>query len=1327
VFIPRSSLQFSSTIKYNDILFTSICGHQTSSSSLFQPRRRCSHTTTTSWAIPPQQFQIGDAVLISDVDGTNNQLCGKVQDKRGGWYTIRLDKDSSVVKRRGGQMELFQSLDHADATDMAGMSGGGGKMKTEEDVEPPSSSLPQPTIIDLDSILQSNNIIHDNITSSTTTDTATTTTTISQETIDQLAHCHSHYTKWIIFSDLHVMPTTLSTCLDVLNTIHTKAIERNAGILFLGDFWHHRGFVRVDCLNSVLDTMSHWKVPCIMIPGNHDQIDWRGVEHALTPLNNAYRIHDVVSSAVERTTATEVGDKQQEQQQQYSHAGPLILSHPTKFLDAFFIPHIRDKSMMKSILSSEAVTQSSALFVHADVKGASMNDLIKSQHGLSTTFFPNEKHIYSGHFHKPHVVTTNKEGSASKIRYVGSPYQISSSEEGQSKSLLVVDSQQGWECIEEIPLDIGPRFHRVTSVDEFLRMSEVNDEEDNSVHNSSKVRAGDKIIVAVPQQEIDVLNERDGNDAADDSTVAALETNPFNARVKACRKAGISVEIRDSQAATTTLRTDENHNDFDVDLEELSPSATLATYLENEVTSGNIGEDTAKELVEKGEAILRELNDMAMKSTAPMNDAPKTIRLTDIDFESVSIRGFGLFRKESTYPLHKRGVVLIRGRNDDFGSDSNGVGKTTIAMASLWALSGSVDPRPAQDMKVGDVVNDLSKVAEVTLRGFLNSKPFIVKRTKGKSAAGQLSFILDGNDLTRQSATDTQKLINEHFCTESPQLLMRTIFHGQHSIGGLLEASDAKLKDELSQLVSLDIWQQSASLARSKQREYLRRATELEGMISLREKDEKDLLEKCSLVKSEMESRRAVLERARVLCLEHEQRVLSTSLNSTMIDEEMDTLQLLMSQSDAELHDLEEEMSTMMVAHNDEIARLRSVLSSKVTLESEAKVNLSSEQRIFDRALIQLETAESNLLQIQSEWENSALPQDESQEAVCHTCGQPLASLDAKDLVAHRFEEKLNLALSTKDEAETMMSNVTITRDQAQDAVDAASLKVNTCLEEVSQAERTASLDTNDIRKRIQEIRSIQLERSANFASLVKQTKVLANFDLEKTRNEADLARLGEAFDASSLAYESCCDDLNRVQENITDLKKQRDERSREAASTATLVNVLGAKGIQAFVLQNIVDGLEICSQPYLDELSEGSLQLSIKVGSNDSIIKNAAIRNPDGSWCNRPLASLSGGQWRRLSLSLSLGFVHLASKRGNLRSSLLVMDEPLTHLDSTGRAKVGKLLRKICSETSLGLSTILVILQDIAADEIDESFDQVDEVVKSGGESCIIIDENIL
>lgn len=31
-------------------------------------------------------------------------------------------------------------------------------------------------------------------------------------------------------------------------------------------------------------------------------------------------------------------------------------------------------------------------------------------------------------------------------------------------------------------------------------------------------------------------------------------------------------------------------------------------------------------------------------------------------------------------------------------------------MASLWALTGSIDPRPVQDARVNDVVHDDSKV-----------------------------------------------------------------------------------------------------------------------------------------------------------------------------------------------------------------------------------------------------------------------------------------------------------------------------------------------------------------------------------------------------------------------------------------------------------------------------------------------------------------------------------------------------------------------------------------------------------------------------------------
>jgi DNA repair exonuclease SbcCD ATPase subunit len=56
----------------------------------------------------------------------------------------------------------------------------------------------------------------------------------------------------------------------------------------------------------------------------------------------------------------------------------------------------------------------------------------------------------------------------------------------------------------------------------------------------------------------------------------------------------------------------------------------------------------------------------------------------------------------SVWSLRSRGVTrLLR---------SNGSGKTSLAMSMLWAFTGSIDPRPLQDSKVTDVVNDASKV-----------------------------------------------------------------------------------------------------------------------------------------------------------------------------------------------------------------------------------------------------------------------------------------------------------------------------------------------------------------------------------------------------------------------------------------------------------------------------------------------------------------------------------------------------------------------------------------------------------------------------------------
>ncbi|KAL7542726.1 hypothetical protein ACHAWF_007242 [Thalassiosira exigua] len=1262
------------------------------------PCRRPSSTALR--ASPAPQFRAGDEVLVLDDDGATRRT-GVIERKRGGWYTVLLDPGSARVKRRGAGLQRRSrsttSTDAAAAAESASVATDYGGSDSGRDDEALASPRPA-GVLDLDRILRSaRGRTAEDASSDELNDIAHA---VAPETVRQIANCHSLCTKWVVYSDLHVMPSTLSTCLRVLDAVHGAARDADAGVLFLGDFWHHRGFVRVDCLNAVLEAMSTWTAPSIMIPGNHDQVDWKGLEHALTPLANAYRVRSRRRASEEEEDAAGGPTG--------LHPGPLIFSRPSKFLGATFVPHTRDKSTMEAILASDEVASSSALFVHADVKGASMNDLVRSEHGLSASTFPARKRVYSGHFHKPHEVRAGKDGAS--IRYVGSPYQTSFAEAGQEKRLLVVDSRRGWEVVREIPIDVGPRHHRVSSADRLVDAS------------AAQFRRGDKVAVTVCQQVLEEMRAEGG-------------ASPFDDKMKRLREAGVSVELRDGQPKFGTEIRPQN-NDTALELESLSPKATLSAYLDDEVQNGRLREATAKGLLHHGLVLLGQSTNASEASPSSKPPTSET-SVTELEIESVSLLGFGSFRKEVTYPLTSRGVVLLRGTNDDIGSDSNGVGKSTLAMASLWALAGSTDPHPAQDGKVTDVVNDFSKIARVTLNGQINGKKFQITRTKSTSSKGSsLNFALNGADMTRQSAKDTQALINEQFSFTTSDMWMRTVFHGQHTFGGLLEASDAKLKDELSYLVSLDIWQQSASFARSQQRELMRKVSGLEGMLSLRDKDKKRSEEKRHAAKEEMRRRERMLEDERLILLQKEES-LPVESDVSVIEVAMNEVQAKIDDSSCEVKGLEEELSKLVGSTGDnEIGLLRTRLTKQTAMEQDARSSLQASQRKRDSAMVELRSAESQLSLLQSEWNVDSTVEDVSSNIstpeTCRTCGQPLISSTAQKHVVDRINEKLTAAISRVDQAREMLSAAERASSKANESLEAQHLEVQSCMEALRHAEEDLSQQTEGLRSMIQEARSLQSNLSTEFARLARAAKEISEFNLIKSQMQAKVTSLNEALEASAVAYDTCSSELDAIVSDIADLQKQKEFAMGSASIKASLSDVFGPKGIQAFVLRNIVESLEHCSQSFLDELSDGSLQLRMEVGPNDSIIKQAGIRDPDGTWRVRPLSSLSGGQWRRCSLALSLGFVDLASRRGRLRSSLLVLDEPLTHLDSAGRRSVGRLLRKMLRREvnpgggrGIGLSTILVILQEIAAEEIEECFDQIDEVVKRGGESFVVLDDN--
>jgi DNA repair exonuclease SbcCD ATPase subunit len=121
------------------------------------------------------------------------------------------------------------------------------------------------------------------------------------------------------------------------------------------------------------------------------------------------------------------------------------------------------------------------------------------------------------------------------------------------------------------------------------------------------------------------------------------------------------------------------------------------------------------------------------------------------------------------------------------------------------------------------------------VRGTLNGVDFSVTRSKSSSKSG-LVFRFDDADLTTQSPKETQSIIEERLGINQ-ELLSRVVFHGQHGLNGMLEATDAEFKEQLALVVPLAVWQSASSITRKRAGESKKRSNELTGMLAIRMAD----------------------------------------------------------------------------------------------------------------------------------------------------------------------------------------------------------------------------------------------------------------------------------------------------------------------------------------------------------------------------------------------------------------------------------------------------------------------------------------------------------
>eukprot|EP00850_Spirogloea_muscicola_P004223 SM000018S03588 [mRNA] locus=s18:126645:145823:- [translate_table: standard] len=1040
--------------------------------------------------------------------------------------------------------------------------------------------------------------------------------------------------RWVVFSDLHLSRRTCEICIQVLQAVHAAAVARDAGIIFLGDFWHARGALPVEPLNAALKELQSWTQPAIFITGNHDQVSLGGEVHAL----------EALEAANEKI---------------------LVISEPTEYLGALWLPYRKDHSLIEASLrvSSSSTVAVKAVLCHIDVVGATINEDYQAKEGFDPLLFPPELLIYTGHYHKPHKV------EQTQIEYVGSPYQISASEAGQVKRLMVLD--RTWQKVEDVIVNYGPRHFVVPK--EGRLPSEV----------LQSARTGDREIL---------------------------------------REKGLEVELVRSIVAS---------NPRIADAEDLDAFALFSAYADHI--------NLSKGATKAGLDILKSLNVPSRLLQRPQSH----VRL-----DMVELEGFGPFKGVVRYPLSNRGVRIVTGMNKDTsGSSSNGAGKTYLVMAPLWALTGSTDTRPdsIRGLSTSEVVHQSSAHARVRVEGVVNGSPFTVERQAGRDTS----------------------------------VLHQTVFHGQHEAAGLLESTDKEFKEELSRLVNIDVWVAAKEASKETLKDARSRIEQLEGAAQQAARQisrlQIQVYPYCPHVAAPVSmfpAHATPWEMSR-LTKKGAVQIEQIDLKERLWEEARSAkVAAAANRGSVALADLEAAATKCTACRNDLQDTLTRLEDEEQALEV-ARVELEEECEKEDEG-------PSSLLAMTAEldswrglfWEKDASVKvqarffEECRNAlddfskstasvqVCQLCKQPVSEEHLLQHEAHlqkqwddarvqleMCEQDASMALEGLRTAEIKVTHMPKTELQRLRGSLSSAHQLIAEGQQVSVelAEHIKTLVRNHTPREVQ----LPLEQAHQAGHTLSQFKSTRQLD-ESMNNLQKAVRVAKALieqrkreEVERLALEAGPNPHRSEKELLQDLlaKSEDDKRSalsdlKDAQQRAEWLREadtsFGHNGVQGYVLEGALSLLQDRLGWYLDILSGGSLGLILRPtkqakGSTktlERIEKVAVVRHSDGRVVERSLRQLSGGERRRVGLAYTLAFAELASDKSGTHFDLMVLDEVLQHLDAEGKRRMVSILR------GLAQATTLIVSQ--ADNELTETFDLVDVVVKHDGVATVALAEDI-
>lgn len=617
----------------------------------------------------------------------------------------------------------------------------------------------------------------------------------------------------------------------------------------------------------------------------------------------------------------------------------------------------------------------------------------------------------------------------------------------------------------------------------------------------------------------------------------------------------------------------------------------------------------------------------------------------------IEIENFRSIQSKITLDV-KPGLFCIEGINYTETNSTNGVGKTTLIAALFWCLTGT---SLTNETLADEVVNlKVGKNCKVSVYIEFNSNEIKITRTRKDSECGNGLFLeLDGQDLSCHKIADTQERINK--LVKIPfDLLRNTIIMTSGMESAFSALTPAQRIQTLESIRDYSVWERVRDEANKDIKQYNNQITLNNTRIS-------EITGSVTTYNKLISTHRINLQN---LVDGFNEKVLLDNINNNN-----DRINRLLLEKEAKQLELDKLVGTgnidtsLLIEKSNKILEEGNKLKQQIN-DKKLEINRNIQNLEYDKKQTEREINTLN------KW---------FKDDCCPTCGKKL------DRTEEEIAKKNDLLTEYTTKLTSLSEQLSINNDLLTDPLFCDDLQ--------KQIEEKRN-EYQVVQKELSDIQNVQRNLTNNISSINRDIDNIA-IEINSLKKQNDTHKF--SIDNYTQKLENYKEEITKYSNEIellsNETKVLEDENKVLIESRSIsdfFYKLLGAKGeLRPYLLSKDIAYLNTRMQSYIGRFfknTEVSLLLNnasidIKIYS-DGITKN--------------ISSLSGGEKKRVDISIQLALYDLIQTVSQVRFNLLCLDEIESQLDPIGCEQ----LIEVIEDKSENIETVWWITNNLTVKE---------------------------